>query len=442
MVRKMINKFYFKSKTDKIYYLPLYSRGWFWLLIIFLVAWILWFFRRSNLWLLIQFLDIVFIVLYCIYFSVINGSFINWCKALKIKNRINSNLLRERVKRGYPVQLQMPGISVIFNRGKLNIKINKLSDMRDSDLDVLRQIIDSSLVRRYGAYAVTALRINDTGNYYQFWAEKVGVNQALNPQRMDDFRQKPYFVQLQKDLKINLADTPHIAVWGASGTGKTTVLLAIIAQCLSNGTNLFFIDGKQEFSSLSEFYPKNKIVSDNKDVLAMLEKICEKAIPIRQKIVAKAVKSGKYQGFGLRGYDIGLRPLVIVADEVGSIVVGFDNKSKKLFDSYLTQIAQKGRSISVFLVVASQSPATDVLPQGVRSQFSTRILLGTANSDIQRMAFGQSFDVGQVDRFTGYYLTDGVITPQKYWVPNLTARGLLTVKSFEKLYLGKAKSSK
>lgn len=442
MVRKMINKFYYKFKTDKIYYLPIYSRGWFWVLVIFLAAWLLWFFRRSNFWILVQFLDVVFIVLYVIYFSVINGGFINWCKALTIKNKISNNLLKDRIKHGYPAQLQMPGISVIFDHDRLNIKINKLSDMRDNDLEILRQIIDSSLVRRYGVYAVTALRINDTGNYYQFWAEKVGVNQAFNPQRIEDFQQKPYFVQLQKNLKINLADTPHIAVWGASGTGKTTVLLAIIAQCFSNGTNLFFIDGKQEFSSLANFYPKNKIVSDNKDVLAMLKKICEKVIPERQKIVAKAVKSGKYQGFGLRGYDIGLCPLVIVADEVGSIVAGFDNRSKKLFDNYLTQIAQKGRSISVFLVVASQSPATDVLPQGVRSQFSTRILLGSANSDIQRMAFGQSLDVGQVDRFTGYYLTNGVITPQRYWVPNLTAQDLLTVKSFEKLYLGKAKSSK
>lgn len=437
----MINKFYFKSKTDKLYYLPIYSRGWFWTLAIFLAAWVLWFFRRSNFWLLVQFLDIVFIVLYFIYFSVINGGLINWCQALKIKNRINSNLLKDRIKHGYPAQVQMPGISVIFDHDRLNIKINKLSDMRDNDLDILRQIIDSSLVRCYGVYAVTALRINDTGNYYQFWAEKVGVNQALRPQQIEDFQRKPYFVQLQKNLKINLADTPHIAVWGASGTGKTTVLLAIIAQCLSNGTNLFFIDGKQEFSSLANFYPKNKIVSDNEDVLAILKKICEKAIPKRQEIVAEAVKSGKYQGFGLRGYDIGLRPLVIVADEVGSIVAGFDNKSKKLFDNYLTQIVQKGRSISVFLVVASQSPATDVLPQGVRSQFSTRILLGSANSDVQRMAFGQSFDVGQVDRFTGYYLTDGVITPQRYWVPNLTAQGLLTVKNFEKLYLEKTKSS-
>lgn len=183
MVRKMINKFYFKSKTDKIYRLPLYSRGWFWVLVIFLFAWILWFFRRSNFWILVQFLDIVFIVLYLIYFSVINGGLINWCKALTIKNKISNNLLKERVKRGYPAQLQMPGISVIFDHDKLNIKINKLSDMRDNDLDILRQIIDSSLVRRYGAYAVTALRIDDTGNYYQFWAEKVGVNQALRPQQ-------------------------------------------------------------------------------------------------------------------------------------------------------------------------------------------------------------------------------------------------------------------
>lgn len=53
----------------------------------------------------------------------------------------------------------------------------------------------------------------------------------------------------------------------------------------------------------------------------------------------------------------------------------------------------------MFLVVASQSPATDVMSQGVRAQFATKILLGNANSDVQRMALGQKLIMVVLNNF-------------------------------------------
>lgn len=155
-----------------------------------------------------------------------------------------------------------------------------------------------------------------------------GQNKAFVPTLLTDFARDPYELILQLGLVVNLADAPHIAVWGASGTGKTTVLLSIVAQCLANDVDLRLIDGKMEFSSLAKFYPKNKIASDSQDVLNMLANICEKEIPKREKQVANAVEDDGYEGLGLRGYNIGLQPIVIVADELGSIVAGFDNKQK------------------------------------------------------------------------------------------------------------------
>ncbi len=81
-------------------------------------------------------------------------------------------------------------------------------------------------------------------------------NKTFVPRTLQDLIQKPYELVLQKGLKINLAKSPHLAVWGASGSGKTTLLLSLIAQMLSCGTDLKFIDGKDEFSSLAKFYTK------------------------------------------------------------------------------------------------------------------------------------------------------------------------------------------
>ena len=55
----------------------------------------------------------------------------------------------------------------------------------------------------------------------------------------------------------------------------------------------------------------------------------------------------------------------------------------------LVAIIMKGRSVGVHVVLATQDPSTDTLPSKIRSQFSTRILLGSANQETQRMAFGK-----------------------------------------------------
>ena len=139
-----------------------------------------------------------------------------------------------------------------------------------------------------------------------------------------------------------------MAVWGQTNTGKTTVLMNVIAQCFSNTTDVFFIDGKTEFSSFSAFYPSKRIVTDNTDVLELLKHVTE-TIKKRQKIVADEVK--KQKKLGLTGFDLGLKPIVVIGDEIGSIVASMSAKEKKQFIAYLTQITQKGRSVSVFLIV-------------------------------------------------------------------------------------------
>ena len=150
------------------------------------------------------------------------------------------------------------------------------------------------------------------------------------------------------------------------------------------GADIRFIDGKDEFSSFQGFYPAEKIVSDPDDVFEQLEDVLA-IIKQRQQIMADEVqKRGK---MGLKASEVGLCPVVIVADEIGSIVALMDSKQAKRFVADLVAIIQRGRSVGVSVIASTQDPSTDTLPQKIRQQFSTKILLGSANSDIQRMAF-------------------------------------------------------
>lgn len=76
-----------------------------------------------------------------------------------------------------------------------------------------------------------------------------------------------------------------------------------------------------------------------------------------------------------------------------------------------------------------------VIPQKIRQQFSTKILLGSTNSDIQRMAFGEVATSGDVEDFRGFYTCDGLTTqPMKYYVCDIYIHVFNDLKAFKKAY--------
>ncbi len=364
--------------------------------------------------------------------SIRSKGLFKYLSSLSLERRIRKaflNTMTINLMKDVP-RIEVPKIKVTFNNDKICIFIQRLAGM--NDIEKIQSNVNSAVVGRYKSFAVIEAIQADDGTSFEFILEDLGSDKTFVPYSVEDLKQKPYFIKLQENLVLNLSKYPHIAVWGQTGSGKTTILMSIIAQCLSNETELYFIDGKTEFSSFSVFYPKGKIATDNQEVVSLLKHVSE-TIMKRQKQMASAVQ--KRKELGLTGFDIKLKPIVVVADEVGSIVASMNSKEKKGLVSNLLQIVQKGRSVSVFLVMASQSPATTVLPSDIRSQFSTRILLGSATGDTQRMAFDQVATDGGVEKFQGYYMTNGkTVQPQKFFVPNLYKHDLASMQVFEELY--------
>ena len=312
----------------------------------------------------------------------------------------------------------------------ITVTVEKLAGMYD--IEKLTEDINSSFRGKLGAYAVTSAMITTDGLFYKFVLEDVGTDKTWRPATTDDVKAEKYIIKLQEGLEVNLSERAHIAIWGKTGSKKTTVLFGIILQLFSMGADVRFIDGKDEFSAFSGFYPIEKIVSDPDDVFEQLEDILG-IIKERQKIMADEVqKRGK---MGLKASEVGLQPVVLVADEIGSIVALMDSKQSKKFVADLTAIIQRGRSVGVSVIASTQDPSTDTLPQKIRQQFATKILLGTANSDTQRMAFGEVATAGNVEDFRGFYTCDGLTNqPMKFYVCDLYGQGFNELEVFKKAY--------
>lgn len=364
--------------------------------------------------------------------SIKSKGFFKYMSSLALERRIRKTFLNTmtlNIVKDLP-KIEVPKIKVNFDKEKILIYVQRLAGM--NNIEKIQSNVNSAVVGKYKSFAVIEAIQTDDGTAFNFVLEDLGTDKTFVPHSIDDLKQKPYFIKLQENLILNLSKFPHIAIWGQTGSGKTTVLMSIIAQCLSNKTDLYFVDGKTEFSSFSVFYPKEKIATNNNEVVSLLKHVSE-TIMKRQEQMASAVQ--KRKELGLTGFDIKLKPIVVVADEVGSIVASMSSKEKKELVNNLLQIVQKGRSVSVFLVMASQSPATTVLPSDIRSQFSTRILLGSATGDTQRMAFDQTATEGGVEKFQGYYMTSGkTVQPQKFFVPNFYEHDLASMQVFEELY--------
>lgn len=430
----------YKKNAQNVYKVPLYARFWTWWALVLVLA-VLSFvvglvvsikIVQVVLWSLVAILTIW--RAYALTGSVIkSGTIGKYITEKKAEKAVTKSLLATMAVN----RLQdTPHISVPSVRvgaslpSHITVRVEKLAGMYD--VDKLTEDINSSFRKKLGAYAVTSAMITTDGLFYKFLLEDVGTDKTWRPATTDDIKAEKYIIKLQEGLEVNLSERAHIAVWGKTGSKKTTVLFGIILQLFSMGADVRFIDGKDEFSTFSGFYPIEKIVSDPDDVFGQLEDILA-IIKERQKIMADEVqKRGK---MGLKASEVGLCPVVLVADEIGSIVALMDSKQSKKFVADLTAIIQRGRSVGVSVIASTQDPSTDTLPQRIRQQFATKILLGSANSDTQRMAFGEVATAGDVEDFRGFYTCDGLTNqPMKFFVCDLYSHGFNELGAFEKAY--------
>ena len=314
------------------------------------------------------------------------------------------------------------------------VKIQKLAGTYETDLDHLSELVSSTLGDRY---KITSKKVTQDQSWFEFVLSPVQQNLRFIPRNVEELIQKQYIVKLMNNLTINFSKLPHLAIFGKTNSGKSTILWSIILQTISN-SQLYFVDFKNEFSILKEFYPAGRFATSQDEVIELLQNIVS-ILNQRKKFVQR--ESRKRREIGLTASRLGLEPIYLIIDEFASVLASFgtsteDRKKRKLCESLLLQILMQSRAYGITVLYASQSPSTEVLNQQMRSQFSTYILLGSANSDVQRMALGQVATAGNVDKFSGYYVeeTADFTTPQQFEVPDFYKHKLNELDTFEYLY--------
>ena len=307
----------------------------------------------------------------------------------------------------------VPWIELLARDGVLEVRIERLPGL-DED-EKLAELISVATRKDWEAFEVVDYWREPGGVYSIFVLEDVASDKRLDVTSVISSA-VPFKIVLQKGLVVDFEKSPGLGLFGKSGAGKTTTLLAFLAQFLAGGSQVYLVDGKNELQALSNVLQRASGVSD---VLSMLGYVVAQ---MEQREAFLGKEGARQQRLGLKASDVGLTPLVVAIDELGAIVASAEAKEKAKLIALLTQIALKGRSSGVILVVASQFASVDTIPNAVRSQLSTKILLGSAPAELVRMVFPTSSPGARSARqFEGFVYVDGQLgrEPGRYQVPAL-----------------------
>ena len=186
---------------------------------------------------------------------------------------------------------------------------------------------------------------------------------------------------------LDLAKAPQMLISGASGTGKSVCIDAIIASLLfkfrPDELKFVMIDpkvfGLEEYRELPHLL--TPIITDPGKVPVALRWVANE-MDRRYRVMAE-VHAKKLSEFNRRppepepvhdadGNEIPpeMPYLVVVIDELADLMA---TKAKKDVETNITRIAQKGRAAGIHLVIATQRPSTNVITGVIKANLPTRL---------------------------------------------------------------------
>jgi DNA segregation ATPase FtsK/SpoIIIE, S-DNA-T family len=223
----------------------------------------------------------------------------------------------------------------------------------------------------------------------------------------------------------DLAIMPHLLIAGATGTGKSVALNALIASLLYKATpdevKLILIDPKRLEFSLYEGIPHLlcPVVNDPKkagvilfDAVRKMEERLRKLGQMKVRDIGQYNKAVEQLLIEKKGNlteeeKRDLKPLpyiVIIIDELAELMM----ISAQEVESSITRLAQLARAVGIHLVMATQRPSIDVITGTIKNNFGCRIAFRVPSKIDSRIII----DTGGADKLLG--LGDMLFLPPNF----------------------------
>ncbi len=225
--------------------------------------------------------------------------------------------------------------------------------------------------------------------------------------------EKPLLMALGKDIGgkahvANLAKAPHMLIAGATGSGKSVTIHAVIASLLYRNSpeNLRFImiDPKRVELTLYNKIPHlhTPVITDPKKAILALKwaaKEMSRRYDVLQQNEARDIDSYHKNILApalaaLKGQEPDentklpetMPYIVIVIDELADIMQTYPRE----LESAIVRLAQMSRAIGIHLIISTQRPSVNVITGLIKANIPTRLALQVASQIDSRTILDQA----------------------------------------------------
>ena len=182
-----------------------------------------------------------------------------------------------------------------------------------------------------------------------------------------------------ENIALDLATMPHLLIAGATGSGKSVALNAIVAGLLMEKSpaemRLLLVDPKRV-----ELTPYNGIphllcpvIVEVDEVVGMLKGVINEMMNRYRRMEEIGVRN--IEAYNKRMRDDKMPFLMVVVDELADLMMtaAFD------VEQSLCRLAQLGRATGIHLILATQRPSVDVVTGLIKANFPSRVSFGVTS---------------------------------------------------------------
>jgi DNA segregation ATPase FtsK/SpoIIIE, S-DNA-T family len=193
-----------------------------------------------------------------------------------------------------------------------------------------------------------------------------------------------------QSMVYDLASMPHLLIAGATGSGKSVCVNALICCLIMNNTpdelRLIMVDPKRVELSGYNGIPHllAPVVVELEKVVAVLQWVTRE-MDMRYRKLSEA-GARNIQEFNLRVTPEKKLPfLVVIIDELADLMMLAPDETERT----ITRLAQLARATGIHIVIATQRPSVEVVTGLIKANFPARVAFAVASNTDSRVILDQ-----------------------------------------------------